>query len=586
LSAAKTLRRGYTTGMCAAAAAKAATMLLFGGNAGEAVEVTTPRGVRLALPLCGVERGESWARACVVKDAGDDPDVTHGLAICAEARPAPEGIHLAGGPGVGVVTKPGLAVPVGEPAINPVPREVIRREVGAVLPPGRGVRIVLSVPGGEKVARRTFNPRLGIVGGISILGTTGIVEPRSEEAWKESLVCQVKVAVASGHRALVLVPGRTGERIAVERYGFPPAAVVQTANFVGHLLRSCAEEGAEEVLLLGYHGKLVKLAAGIFHTHSRTADARLETLAALAAARGAGPGVVAEILDCATAEGALEVLKREALLEVLDDAAARAAARARAFVEERLAVGVVLVDRAGNVLGRDPGAAAIAGRLGVRLPDPVRAAREPGLYVVGVGPGSPDYLVPVARRIITGARVLAGRAETLALLAPPGRETLELKAPLEPLLERLAARARNEPVAVLVSGDPGVYSLLGIIRRLLPGTPVRVVPGISVVQLAFARLGLPWEDARIVSVHGRGPGEDLAREVAGHGKVAVLTDPRHSPAAVAAYLAARGLGHRRAFVLNNLSRGDERVWEGRLEELGDCRETFDNAVLVILNGAS
>ncbi len=571
--------------MCAAAAAKAATLLLFTGSAGEVVEVTAPRGVKLALPLCGVERGESWARACVVKDAGDDPDVTHGLRICAEARPAPEGIHLAGGPGVGVVTKPGLAVPVGEPAINPVPREVIRREVGAVLPPGRGVRIVLSVPGGEKVARRTFNPRLGIMGGISILGTTGIVEPMPEEAWKESLVCQVKVAVASGHRALVLVPGRTGERIAVERHGFPPAAVVQTANFVGHLLRSCAEEGAEEVLLFGYHGKLVKLAAGCFNTHSRTADARLETLAALAAARGAGPGVVAEILDCATAEGALEVLRREALLEVLDDAAARAAARARAFVEERLAVGVVLVDRAGNVLGCDSGAAAIAGRLGVRLPHPVRPSPEPGLYVVGVGPGSPDYLVPAARRVIAGARVLAGRAETLALLAPPGRETLELRVPLEPLLERLAARARSEPVAVLVSGDPGVYGLLGTIRRLLPGTPVRVVPGISAVQLAFARLGLPWEDARVLTVHGRGSEEDLAREVAGHAKVAVLTDPRHSPAAVAAYLAARGLGGRPAFVLNNLSLKQERVWEGRLEDLAGCRETFDNAVLVILDGS-
>ena len=579
------MRRGYTTGMCAAAAAKAATLLLFTGSAGEAVEVTTPRGVKLVLPLCGVERGKDWSRACVVKDAGDDPDVTHGLRICAEARPAPEGIHLAGGPGVGVVTKPGLAVPVGEPAINPVPREVIRREVGAVLPPGRGVRIAFSVPGGEEVARRTFNPRLGIVGGISILGTTGIVEPMSEEAWKESLVCQVKVAVASGHRTLVLVPARTGERVAVERYGFPPAAVVQTANFVGHVLRACAEEGATGVLLFGYHGKLVKLAAGCFNTHSRVADARLETLAALAAARGAGAEVVAEILDCVTAEAALEVLKREALLEVIDDAAERAAARARSFVEERLAVGVVLVDRAGNVLGRDSGAAAIAGRLGVRLPDPVRPAPEPGLYVVGVGPGSPDYLVPAARRVIAGARVLAGRAETLAFFARPGRETVELKGPLEPLIERLAARAGNEPVALLVSGDPGVYSLLGSITRRLPGRPVKVVPGISAVQLAFARLGLPWEDARILTVHGRGPGEELARAVAGHPKVAVLTDPRHSPAAVAAYLAARGLGHRPAFVLNNLSLKHERVWRGRLEELAACRETFDNAVLVILDAA-
>ncbi|MBC7105980.1 MAG: cobalamin biosynthesis protein CbiD, partial [Firmicutes bacterium] len=365
--------------MCAAAAAKAATILLFGGSAGEAVEVTTPRGVRLTLPLSGVERGAGWARACVVKDAGDDPDVTHGLPICAEARPAPEGIHLAGGPGIGVVTKPGLPVPVGEPAINPVPREVIRREVASVLPPGRGVHLVLSAPGGERVARRTFNPRLGIVGGISILGTTGIVEPMSERAWRDSLDCQVRVAVASGHRTLVLVPGRTGERLAVERYGFPPGAVVQTANFPGHLLRTCAEEGAREVLLFGYHGKLVKLAAGCFNTHSRASDARLETLAALAAARGAGPAVAAEILDCATAEGAVEVLRREALLEVLDDVAARAAARARSLVDGRLAVGVVLVDRAGNLLGRDPVAAAVAGRLGVRLPEPVRPALAPGL---------------------------------------------------------------------------------------------------------------------------------------------------------------------------------------------------------------
>lgn len=348
------LRRGYTTGTCAAAAARAAVLMLQGRAVLHEITIETPAGIDLALPLTEATIAGETASCAVVKDAGDDPDVTHGISVVAEVRRRHEpGITITGGAGVGVVTKPGLAVPVGTAAINPGPRRQIFEAVAGVLAPGSGVEVVISVPEGREVAKRTMNSRLGIQGGISILGTTGIVEPMSEEALKQSLVPQITMGLALGYRVLVLTPGRMGQRITTEMYGVPAEAVALTSNYIGFMLETCAELGVPAVILFGNIGKLVKVAAGIFNTHSRVADGRMETLAALAAGCGATAGVVQDILDCATTGAAMEIIDQHNLGAVYRLAARRAAGRCNQLVGGRLTVGVVMCNLAGAVLAAD-----------------------------------------------------------------------------------------------------------------------------------------------------------------------------------------------------------------------------------------
>jgi len=356
----KKLRRGYTTGLCAAAAAKGAAMLLFSGAPPGEVEVRALTGQVLRVKVHGARFTAEGAACHVIKDAGDDPDVTDGLAIHAEARRAGEGIHIKAGEGVGVVTRPGLPCPPGRPAINPGPMAMIKSEVGGVLPPGCGVEITISVPGGEAVAPRTMNPRLGIKGGISILGTTGIVEPMSEEAWKYSLALQVSQAAALGHTSLVLTPGRKGAGWAVQKYGLPVDAVVCMGNFVGYMLEQCVYRGVKRVLLFGHQGKLVKVAAGIFHTHSRVADARLETVVAHAALAGAKRDVLKRLWSSVTVEETAGILQSAGLGFLFDRLAALASRRAAAHARGCLQVGTVLTSLEGEILGLDREARLIA----------------------------------------------------------------------------------------------------------------------------------------------------------------------------------------------------------------------------------
>lgn len=360
----KKLRRGYTTGMCAAAAAKGATIMLFQDVWPDEVDVATPAGPVLRLKICGREKDGNHARCCVIKDAGDDPDVTDRLAICAAARRTAAGVRIKGGAGVGVVTRPGLAVAPGQPAINPVPLQIIESEVQKVLPAGCGVEITISVPGGEAVAAKTMNPRLGIRGGISILGTTGIVEPMSEEAFKSSLVPQISQALALGYRDVVFTPGRRTEQWAVEKYGLPAGAVVQVSNFVGYMLAEGVRLGVKRVLLFGHLGKLGKVAAGIFHTHSRVADARRETLITHAALAGAGREVIENIWQSATTEEAAGIILKHNLGFIFDRIAGTASRRASEYVRGELFVGTVLTSLEGEILGLDEGAREIGKALG------------------------------------------------------------------------------------------------------------------------------------------------------------------------------------------------------------------------------
>ncbi len=352
----KELRPGVTTGASAAAAAQAAAILLFMNEVVERARITNPLGQEIIVPVKSVSLRDGLAKAVVVKDGGDDPDVTSGLDIVVTVKREGKGIEIDGGPGVGTVTKPGLQLPVGQAAINPVPRQMLIDAVKDYIPEGVGVRIVISVPGGAEAARKTLNPKLGIEGGISILGTTGIVEPMSEEAFKKSLVPQVSMAREFGFSSVCLTPGRLGEKWAVEKLGIPSEAVIQMSNFVGYMLNACLDHGMKNVILTGHHSKLTKVAAGCFHTHNKVADARMETLAAYAGLLGAPPQVIGELLNANTSENALEILRKNCLLQVMPLVAARAAQRAMEHVFGELKVGVVMFTMGGEVLAVDDNA--------------------------------------------------------------------------------------------------------------------------------------------------------------------------------------------------------------------------------------
>jgi cobalt-precorrin-5B (C1)-methyltransferase len=362
----KLLRRGYTTGSCAAAAAKGALIMLLEQKHIWEIEITTPTGVVLKLRLEDCQYNPEDASCCIIKDGGDDPDITHGAKIYARVKLRAEGVKIVGGLGVGKVTKPGLAIPVGEPAINPVPRNMIMSAVREVLPPGQGAEIVIEVPEGKYLAQKTLNPDLGIVDGISILGTTGIVEPMSEEAFKTSLVQCLKVAQAENKKNIAFTPGKIGQKFASEKYGVGQSNIIQTSNFIGFMLEEAVNHGIEEVLLIGHIGKLAKIAAGTFNTHNRIADARRETLAVHAALQGASLSIIEAIMEAITAEAAVQIIKDNQLEETFNRVAARASQRAVSYSRYQLKVGTVLLDLKGEVLGFDHNALIIGGKLGWR----------------------------------------------------------------------------------------------------------------------------------------------------------------------------------------------------------------------------
>jgi len=349
-----TWREGYTTGSCAAGAAKVACLLLRGDGLLDQVEIPLPNSERLTMPIHGGRSDDAVAEASIIKDGGDDADITHGLEIKAIARVlSPLGdVHIRGGQGVGTVTKKGLAIEVGKSAINPVPLKMIHEAVREVFSESE-VEIIIEVPGGETAAMRTLNPRLGIVGGISILGTSGIVRPMSEEAFKTSILPELDQAVAYGHKTIVLTPGHYGYRVATEHFKIPAEAVIQMSNFVGFLLEEAVYRGIEQVILLGHVGKLIKVAGGIFHTHNRVADARMEILLAHAALAGVNLDTLAMLAELPTTEGAALELLRLGEQELLHHLAHLASVRSQAFTFERLTVGTVMTLLNGQPLGWD-----------------------------------------------------------------------------------------------------------------------------------------------------------------------------------------------------------------------------------------
>ena len=319
-SGGKRLRCGYTTGTCAALAAAGCARFLMSGAWPERVSLRTPKGLMVEVPLEGCRNEGKTALCGVRKDGGDDVDRTHGALIEAAVTLAKAaGIDIAGGPGIGRVTMPGLDQPVGAAAINRVPREMITRaveDVFSLFGYEGGARVVISVPDGAFIAKDTFNPHLGVEGGISILGTSGIVEPMSVQAVIDTVALQIRQAAAQGAKKLIFTPGNYGltflREQGIDRMQVP---IIKCSNFIGDALDQAVLEGFRQLLLVGHIGKLVKLAGGIFNTHSRTADCRTELFIAHAALCGGDRNLCKRLKECATADACLDELDRAGLRE-------------------------------------------------------------------------------------------------------------------------------------------------------------------------------------------------------------------------------------------------------------------------------
>ena len=314
----KKLRCGFTTGTCAAAASAGAARMLLSGKVIENITVITPSGNSVTVGLTDIKKENDYVSCAVQKDSGDDPDVTDKILVYSTVSYEKSGITVDGGEGVGRVTKKGLKQQIGESAINPVPRKMIEEQLKTAASDysyDGGLKAVISVPMGIQIAKKTFNPRLGIEGGISILGTTGIVEPMSEQALIDTISVELDVRKAQNEEFIIVTPGNYGQDFLRDNLGIAVDKCVKCSNFIGDTIDMCIEKGFKSMLLVGHIGKLSKLGCTIYNTHSRYADGRMEAFALCAALCGAEREVLENILGCITTDAALEILKKEGIFD-------------------------------------------------------------------------------------------------------------------------------------------------------------------------------------------------------------------------------------------------------------------------------
>ncbi|WP_332869863.1 cobalt-precorrin-5B (C(1))-methyltransferase CbiD [Clostridioides difficile] len=366
----KKYRRGYTTGSCATGASKAAVYMLITKNRINTINIDTPKGIPLLLKVDNINISDTFVECSIKKDGGDDIDATHTMDIYARAEIVAKNdknkgyltlkdidslstnseckselykfIRVYGGTGIGVVTKKGLSVDVGKPAINPTPLKMINHEIRkligdnfeSILGNDKVLKITIFAPQGETVAKKTFNPRLGIVGGISIIGTTGIVEPMSDEGWKKSLSIELQMKKEQGLDKIILVPGNHGEQFIREKLNLDIKYVVRVSNFIGYMIKEAQRIGYKKILMAGHIGKFIKVSAGIFNTHSKVADARSEILVANLALMGARYEFLNKINQCVTTEEAVELINNSEYREVYDILSNKCKERVKQYLNE------------------------------------------------------------------------------------------------------------------------------------------------------------------------------------------------------------------------------------------------------------
>lgn len=340
------LRCGYTTGSCAAAAAKAAAEMLLSEANVSFVGISTPKGIKLKLDVLEPIINENYAECAIKKDSGDDPDITNGILVFARVSKIVSGIEITGGRGIGIITKSGLDQPVGEYAINSVPRKMIKsalEEIAEKYDYHGGLRAEISVPNGEEIAKKTYNPRMGIEGGISIIGTSGIVEPMSNSALIDTIRLEAKMRYSEGYRNLLLTLGNYSENYIQKSMPFVLEKSVKCSNFIGEAIDIALETGFERILIIGHIGKLVKLGAGIMNTHSAQADGRMDVLVTCGMLADADVNLLKEIPQCVTVDSALDILKSGGYMEkTLDILTDRAEYYLNAKVKNEIEIGAVM----------------------------------------------------------------------------------------------------------------------------------------------------------------------------------------------------------------------------------------------------
>lgn len=367
----KRLRCGYTTGSCAAAATKAACHHLVDyldgkeisvGQTGQ-VALMTPKGWLIDIPYKIEDVQANTVTCSVEKDSGDDIDATKGMKVFSQVTCKTEVDYTLGnGVGVGTVTKPGLSVPVGSPAINPVPQKMIREAVEECFESAYGIAVEISAPEGVEIAKRTFNPKLGVVGGISIIGTSGIVEPMSEEALIDTLKVEISVLSKEGVDVLLLSPGNYGRDFSMT-LDIPTERMIKTSNFIGSMLDEAEKSGIKRILWVGHIGKMVKVAGGIFHTHSRMADGRMEILSAHLGLMGAPKELIADVMGANTTDDAIDKIKSTDYMDVFNTLAEKVSQRSMQRVFDNIEVGTILFSNTHGLLGMDERGRAFMERL-------------------------------------------------------------------------------------------------------------------------------------------------------------------------------------------------------------------------------
>ncbi len=374
----KRYKRGYTTGTCAAAATKAALAILLGKNKLDSIEIDTPKGINLNIGVENIEIGKNYVLCSVKKDGGDDIDVTHQMDIFSKveiiskenipkfcAAKKLEYLEVTAGKGVGKVTKKGLSIEVGRPAINPTPLSMIAKEVEKIIETigvdiedilgDKKILVTIFAPDGERIAKNTFNPNLGIEGGISIIGTSGIVEPMSDEGWKKALSAELSIKSEEGIKEIVLVPGNIGYEIMVKDFHIEEKNIVKMSNFIGYMLMECKRLGFKKITIAGHIGKLIKLSAGISNTHSRVADARTEIMIANLALMGCEKNILEKIDKCLTTDAMIDIVREYRLDSVFDIICQKAADRAWKYLregKEEIEVEVYMFSMDRELLGR------------------------------------------------------------------------------------------------------------------------------------------------------------------------------------------------------------------------------------------
>ena len=364
------MRNGFTTGSCAAAASKAAVYMLLTGKEKKSITIDTPKGISYNAEILDIKMSEKEVSCAVKKDSGDDPDVTNGALIYSTvsfAEGAEQSVIIEGGKGVGKVTKPGLDRAVGEAAINTVPRQMIEKEVLDVcdlFDIKESIKVVISVPEGEEIAKKTFNPKLGIEGGISIIGTSGIVEPMSTQAILDTIKIELKQRKELGFDYVAISPGNYGLDFMRDTYGYDLDKSVKCSNFIGLTVDMAVELGFKDVLFVGHIGKLIKVAGGIMNTHSKEADCRMEIITALGIKHKVPVEILEKILECVTTEEAGKLLKECGKCdEVFEDAAKKVCANLERRAQGKIKTECVLFSKELGELAKSEGAADFIKRL-------------------------------------------------------------------------------------------------------------------------------------------------------------------------------------------------------------------------------